>query len=60
MVPAFIQITDDEINEATDQLFIAQLEILEAVNSNLITISRSISTCFIVDNDGKPAVENLD
>lgn len=49
----FIPITDDEIDEAEVQFFIVFLEILEAVNFDLITVSRANATCVIVDNDGE-------
>jgi hypothetical protein len=51
-IPAFINVTDDDVNEAREQTFIVLLEIVEAVNSN-ITVTRTNSTCVIVDNDGK-------
>ena len=51
--PAFINVTDDDINEAREQTFIVFLEILEAANRELITVTRTNSTCVIVDNDGK-------
>jgi hypothetical protein len=52
-VPAFINVTDDDVNEAREQTFIAFLEIVEAANLDLITITRTNSTCVIVDNDGE-------
>jgi len=52
-VPSPIMIVDDEIDEAEEQFFIVYLEIIEAVEPNLITITRANSTCIIVDNDGK-------
>jgi hypothetical protein len=43
---------DDVINEA-NQVFVAYLEILDAVNTDLIGLPRSKSYCNIVDNDSK-------
>ena len=50
---AFIPVVDDEINEAEQQVFIILLEVQEAVNSDLIVITRTYSTCIIIDNDGE-------
>jgi hypothetical protein len=52
-VPAFIGVTDDDVDEAREQTFILLLEIAEAVNSNLISVTRTNSTCVIIDNDGE-------
>lgn len=52
-VPAPIPVFDDEIDEAVHQSFIAYLEILDAVNSDLITIRRDVGICNILDNDGE-------
>ena len=49
-----IPIVDDEIDEALEQVFIILLEVLEAVNLDLITITRSTSFGRIIDNDGEP------
>ena len=46
-----ITIFDDEIDEADEQFFIAQLVVFSAVNRGLITIERAASNCVIVDND---------
>ena len=48
-----ISIVDDEINEAQEQVFIIVLEVLEAVNLDLITLTRSTSFGRIIDNDGE-------
>ena len=53
-VEEFIPIVDDEIDEAQEQVFIILLEVLEAVNFDLITITRNTSFGFIIDNDGEP------
>ena len=50
-VEEFIPIVDDEIDEAQEQVFIILLEVLDAVNFDLITITRSTSLGRIVDND---------
>ena len=52
-IPVFIPIVDDEIDEAMKQFFIVLLEAQQAVNSDLITISRNNSTCVIFDNEGE-------
>ena len=52
-VQANIRIFDDEINEAQEQSFVVLLEIVDAVNPDLISISRSSSTCHIIDGDGE-------
>jgi hypothetical protein len=52
-IPAFIGVTDDDVNEAREQTFIVFLEIVDAANLDLITITRTNSTCVIVDNDGE-------
>ena len=46
-----IPVFDDDIDEAIDQIFIAQLVVVTAVNRGLIIIVRPISNCIIVDND---------
>ena len=51
-VVEFIPIVDDEIDEAHEQVFIMLLKVLEAVNFDLITITRSTSFGRIIDNDG--------
>jgi hypothetical protein len=52
-VPAFISVTDDDVNEAREQTFIVLLEVVGAVNSNLVSVTRTNSTCVIIDNDGE-------
>ena len=50
-----IPIVDDEIDEAQEQVFIIVLEVLDAVNFDLVTITRNmISFGRIIDNDGEP------
>ena len=53
-VEEFIPIVDDEIDEAQEQVFIILLEVLEAVNFDLIRITRNTSFGRIIDNDGEP------
>ena len=53
-VEAFVRIFDDEINEASEQVFVVLLEIVDAVNPDLIVMFRSSTvTCRILDNDGE-------
>ena len=53
LVDAFIAIVDDDVDEATQQFFVVHLEIVNAVNLSLISLSRTFSTCIVVDNDSK-------
>ena len=46
-----IPVTDDDVDEADDQFFIAQLVLVDSISRNLITIARDASMCIIVDND---------
>ena len=48
----YIEIFDDEVNEASEQDFLAYLEVVEAVNMSLIQIF-PVTSCRILDNDGK-------
>ena len=48
-----IPIVDDDKDEAQEQVFIILLEVLEAVNFDLITITRNTSFGRIIDNDGE-------
>ena len=48
-----IHIVDDDKDEAYRQFFIATLEIVDAVNMDLINIGRAFTRGIIVDNDGK-------
>lgn len=47
-----IQVFDDDINEA-DQVFIVELQVIDAVNTSLISLGQKASRCQIVDNDSK-------
>ena len=46
-----ITITDDDINEATEQLFIIQLTLVRSHFPDMINISRSFSLGIIIDDD---------
>lgn len=51
-LPAPIGIMDDDINEATEQLFVVTLNVLEAANFSLVeNTERNISLCRLRDND---------
>ena len=52
-ISALIPIVDDDKDEADFQFFIAFLEVVDAVNMDLIDIGRHFSRGIIVDNDGK-------
>ena len=53
-VDAFISIVDDEINENMEQIFGALLEVLSAVNIELLNLTeRNLAVCRIFDNDRK-------
>ncbi len=47
-----IEITDDEKDEAI-QVFIAFLEVSDAVNFDLLTVTHAVSICRIIDDDCK-------
>ena len=48
-----IPITDDAINEATEQDFVVILNLTDSVNPRLTTLPRISSLCRIIDNDRK-------
>ena len=50
-LPVPIPIFDDDIDEASDQFFIASFEVVSAVNPAQITLEQIASRCRIVDND---------
>ena len=54
----YIEIFDDEVNEASEQDFLAYLEVIEAVNMGLIQIL-PVTSCRILDNDGKCVQQGL-
>ena len=53
-VDAFISIVDDEINEHMEQVFVALLEVVSAINIELLNLTeRNLAVCRIIDNDRK-------
>ena len=46
-----IDITNDNINEATEQVFVIQLSLIRCIDPNKIHISRSTSLGVIIDDD---------
>lgn len=48
-----INITNDDINEASEEMFIFQLTLAHSLNPNLITLSRNASIGIIEDDDRK-------
>ena len=57
-ISVLIPIVDDDKDEADIQFFIAFLEVVDAVNMDLIDIGRTFSRGIIVDNDGKYRVSD--
>ncbi len=51
-VPAPIEIFDDDIDEAQEEVFVIDLTLNSSINKN-IQIDRRSSLCIISDNDGK-------
>ena len=52
-VNAFISVVDDDINENSEQLFVAVIEAAGAINSRLLSITRNLTICRLMDNDRK-------
>ena len=51
---AFIYVTNDAINEATEQVFVAELLLINSSNPASVDLTRRPSTlCRITDNDRK-------
>ena len=50
---ARIFVTDDAINEAMEQVFIAELMLVSSFNSSSVQITRPSTLCRIIDNDRK-------
>ena len=49
-----IPIVDDAINEATEQVFIVELQLVSSINSATVDLpTRPSSLCRIIDNDRK-------
>ena len=46
-------LTNDNVNEASEQYFIAHLQLESAVRPDLVELGRVASTCIIDDNDGR-------
>ena len=46
-----IDITDDNINEATEQVFIIQLMLVRSVDPDKVNVSQEISLGIITDDD---------
>ena len=43
--------TDDEVDEADEQFFIAQLVVVDTISRRHLAIARNSTNCIIVDND---------
>ena len=55
MVP--ITIVDDDIDEATEQIFVVTLKHKESIREESISLeTRNSSLCRIIDNDGKRSI----
>ena len=50
---AHISVTDDAINEAMEQVFVAELRLVSSLNSASVQITRPSTLCRIIDNDRK-------
>lgn len=50
---ASIALTNDDINEADEQVFIIYLEIINSTNPSLVRTGRNVSRGRIVDDDSK-------
>ena len=48
-----VPIIDDRVNEANEQVFVVQLKVVGGANINSVTVSRQVSLCRIIDDDGK-------
>ena len=53
LISTFIPIVDDDKDEANIQYFIVTLEIVDAINLNLISIGHAFTRGIIVDNDSE-------
>ena len=51
-ISALIPIVDDDKDEASLQFFIVALEIVDAINIDLINMGRATTRGIIVDNEG--------
>ena len=53
-VAASIAIVNDFINEATEQVFVAQLQLISSVNPGSVDLTTRLATlCRIIDDDSK-------
>lgn len=51
---ARIPLVDDDINEATEQVFVVKLYLRTSLNPSKISVTkRPVSLCRIIDDDGK-------
>ena len=50
-LPVPIPVTDDDVDEADEQFFIAQLVAVDVTRHRNFTIERDNTNCIIVDND---------
>ena len=48
-----IFVTDDVINEATEQVFVVELILVSSLDPNTVDLSRPSALCRIIDNDRK-------
>ena len=46
-----IPVFDDDVDEANNQYFIIKLVVVNAINTNLTTLTQEASRCIIIDND---------
>ena len=52
-IPLSIPITDDAMNEATEQDFVVMLNLTDSISPTLTMLPRVSSLCRIIDNDRK-------
>lgn len=52
----YIDIKNDSVNEATEQLFAIQLSLVSGQNPSLIVLSRNVSIGIIIDDDRKLSI----
>ena len=46
-----VYVIDDAINEATEQVFVAELILINSTNAASVTLTRPSTLCRILDND---------
>ena len=54
-----VNISDDELNEALEEIFIVVLSLDSSANPGGVIISRESSLCRIIDNDGSCVLKTL-